>query len=274
MAFVKCLARVARTAPTTTEGLASKQVSSTFCKVRADLLDFSYGATGSAIIQASLREMFPESILSEEAKRIPAFEYVERVLLPEAAGRLIHDDQRGVQSLESCWETLRDSYSFGHYLFPEPLDDEVSNVVLEELREAVSKLPKASVLDRLCEAAELLIAVKRDSCCSCFAAKTATSGVGCVGPVSHVEDHVSVVDVSSEASRLSLRTLPAHFSSLHLTYLQLARTGWSRQSLHWVFRLLTSSRKTAGMARFSVKDSLSQSALLCSFRCLSSNAAY
>lgn len=145
--------------------------------------------------------MFPDSILSEEARRIPSFEFIERVLLPEAAGRLIHEDSMGLQSLDECWEILSDSYSYGHYLFPEALEAEVADVVLEELREAVSNKLSNSVSDRILELGEPVGCIQGRPASQSPAEKallTLGSSVGCAGPMRHVADHVALVDIPFE----------------------------------------------------------------------------
>jgi hypothetical protein len=77
----------------------------------------SYGELGALVIQQTLLDMFPpESIDTQSIAPITHSEFIQRVLVPEAATSLIQEDMH--QSREAALDTLRASAQYGVALFP------------------------------------------------------------------------------------------------------------------------------------------------------------
>ncbi|KIM53511.1 hypothetical protein SCLCIDRAFT_46614, partial [Scleroderma citrinum Foug A] len=77
-----------------------------------------YGEQGSVIIHQTLFNLFPPSSfdVSLISPLTPA-EFIQRVLVPEAATRLIAQDLN--QSIEEATITLRESAQYGVAMFPD-----------------------------------------------------------------------------------------------------------------------------------------------------------
>ncbi|KAF9448939.1 hypothetical protein P691DRAFT_637130, partial [Macrolepiota fuliginosa MF-IS2] len=100
--------------------------------VRAQFLDFEksqpgyYGELGSMIIHQTLLNMFP--LDSFDPTTITPFttnEFIQRILVPEVALRLIMEDRRlkGFVSAEEALQVLRDSTAYGVVMFPEDSEE-------------------------------------------------------------------------------------------------------------------------------------------------------
>ncbi|KXN87681.1 hypothetical protein AN958_08318 [Leucoagaricus sp. SymC.cos] len=96
--------------------------------VRGQFLDFEksqpgyYGELGSIIIQQTLLNMFPLDFF--DPKTISPFtanEFIQRILVPEVALRLIMEDRKlkGLIGAETALQVLRDSTAYGVTMFPE-----------------------------------------------------------------------------------------------------------------------------------------------------------
>lgn len=78
----------------------------------------SYGEQGSVIIQHTLYDLFPPSSINQPfIKPLTANEYVQRILVPEVAVKLIMGDQN--TSYEKAVAVLRESSNYGVAMFPE-----------------------------------------------------------------------------------------------------------------------------------------------------------
>ncbi|KIY52985.1 hypothetical protein FISHEDRAFT_34164, partial [Fistulina hepatica ATCC 64428] len=73
-----------------------------------------YGEMGSGIILQTLYDLFPVDTFN--IKPIPPHDFIQRVLLPEVAVRLITEDMQA--SAEDALLTLRSSARYGAAMFP------------------------------------------------------------------------------------------------------------------------------------------------------------
>src|ERR1700761_5072424 len=90
----------------------------------------SYGQRGFGIIQQLLYSMFPPDEYADEPYLpLTSLDFIQMVLTPETALRLIMEDQ-GCDE-EKGIDTLRESASYGWQMFPELEDGE------DEVREAI-----------------------------------------------------------------------------------------------------------------------------------------
>lgn len=79
----------------------------------------SYGEQGSVIIAQTLYDLFPpESIDADCVSPLNPLEFIQRILVPEAATELIREDMRYAVKDEAL-ETLRESSKFGTTMFPD-----------------------------------------------------------------------------------------------------------------------------------------------------------
>ncbi|KIP04952.1 hypothetical protein PHLGIDRAFT_39419, partial [Phlebiopsis gigantea 11061_1 CR5-6] len=92
--------------------------------VRGQMSTFSktqpgyYGELGSVIISQTIYDLFPPGDF-QPASTLPLTptEFIQRVLVPEAALRLVMDDMR--QARKEAITTLRDSAQYGVAMFPD-----------------------------------------------------------------------------------------------------------------------------------------------------------
>ncbi|KAF8826100.1 hypothetical protein HHX47_DHR6000625 [Lentinula edodes] len=87
-----------------------------------------YGELGSVLIHQSLYELFPpESTPLELVSPLSPKEFINRVLLPEVALRLIMEDKSlsGSSGARKALEILRDSTTYGVAMFPEDAGERV-----------------------------------------------------------------------------------------------------------------------------------------------------
>ncbi|PPR01464.1 hypothetical protein CVT24_001868 [Panaeolus cyanescens] len=85
-----------------------------------------YGELGSAIIQQTLYDLFPpDSVDPAVFTPLTANEFVQRVLVPEVAVRLIMDDQflDGDEGMQKAIIILRESSAYGAAMFPDDSAD-------------------------------------------------------------------------------------------------------------------------------------------------------
>ncbi|KAF9038233.1 RTC4-like domain-containing protein [Panaeolus papilionaceus] len=81
-----------------------------------------YGELGSAIIQQTLYDLFPpDSVDPAVFMPLTANEFVQRVLVPEVAVRLVMEDQSlsGEAGMKTALTVLRESSSYGAAMFPD-----------------------------------------------------------------------------------------------------------------------------------------------------------
>jgi hypothetical protein len=81
----------------------------------------SYGELGSVIIHHTLYDLFPPASIDTEAiVPLGAEEFLQRVLIPEVALRLIMEDRQltGRSGKQTALQVLRESSSYGVAMFP------------------------------------------------------------------------------------------------------------------------------------------------------------
>ncbi len=85
-----------------------------------------YGSKGASIIFSSLVSLFMDTniLTMDMTKPQEPLEYLNQVLVPETATRLISQDRGGI-SLEEAREVMEDSVEFGMYVHD--IDDELDN---------------------------------------------------------------------------------------------------------------------------------------------------
>ncbi|KAE9399197.1 hypothetical protein BT96DRAFT_820853, partial [Gymnopus androsaceus JB14] len=97
-------------------------VKSQFANFQKTQPDSAYGELGSLIIHQSLYELFPpEDMRPDLVSPLSPKEFIDRVLLPEVAVRLIMEDKSlsGSSGARKALQILRDSSSYGVAMFPE-----------------------------------------------------------------------------------------------------------------------------------------------------------
>ncbi|KAJ3571044.1 hypothetical protein NP233_g4012 [Leucocoprinus birnbaumii] len=104
--------------------------------VRGQFLDFEksqpgyYGELGQIIIQQTLLNMFPpDSFDPTLIKPFTATDFIQRILVPEVALRLIMEDRglKGLMGAETALSILRESTTYGVTMFPEDSGEGVSS---------------------------------------------------------------------------------------------------------------------------------------------------
>ncbi|KAF5384623.1 hypothetical protein D9757_007517 [Collybiopsis confluens] len=87
-----------------------------------------YGELGSILIHQTLYKLFPpESTSPELVSPLSPKQFIERVLLPEVAVRLIMEDKslNGVSGARKALDILRESTSYGVAMFPDDIGERV-----------------------------------------------------------------------------------------------------------------------------------------------------
>ena len=102
--------------------LASKHCFTCSDPCAALTLSCSYGELGSVIIHQTLYNLFPPSELdSDLVSPLTSNEFIQRILVPEVAVRLIKEDQNleGDVGTNEALQILRESSAYGVAMFPE-----------------------------------------------------------------------------------------------------------------------------------------------------------